>query len=59
MSIAAKDFNRVILNRSYDEIFHVCVHSRLGLEEAKVALSKYISSDEYLNNTIRRAPLLS
>ena len=59
MSIAAKVFNRVIPNRSYDEIFHVCVHSKLGLEEAKVALNKYISSDEYLNNTIRRAPLLS
>ena len=46
MSIAVKVFNRVILNRIYD-------HSKLGLEEAKVALSKYVSSDEYLNNTDR------
>ena len=46
MSIAVKVFNRVILNRIYD-------HSKLGLEEAKVALSKYVSPDEYLNNTDR------
>ena len=46
MSIAVKVFNRVILNRIYD-------HSKLGLEEAKVALSKYVLPDEYLNNTDR------
>ena len=35
------------------------VYSKLGLEEAKVALSKHISSNEYLNNTIRRTYVLS
>ena len=38
---------------------HVCIYSKLGLEEAKVALSKHISSNEYLNNTIRRTYVLS
>ena len=38
------------------KFLRVCDHSKLVLEEAKVVLSKFISSDEYLNN-IRRTSL--
>ena len=40
------------------KFLHACDHSKLVLEEAKVVLRKFISSDEYLNNIIRRTSLL-
>ena len=53
MLIAAKTFNCVIGIES-DEFLHSYVHFRQDLVEEKVALSKYTSSDAYLNNIIRR-----
>ena len=40
------------------KFLHACDYSKLVLEEAKVILSKFITSGKYLNNIIRRTFLL-